>query len=360
VTVSRLPQPSARSSWPRVAFVPAFVRLTTVLFSALTLTGAQPFAHDQDRRSGGAAHRISGRVVDSRGGVPTAIELRVGREEGDGAFGARPVELAADGSFSTRPLAPGVYVLEARPSVRTRDGASRAEGAVDVITLGASDVTGVVLRTQPPFSVTGQFRMESDNRAAAWPRMIAVLAGLAIPGAGLLDASSAEGAPSGTFVIRNIYGPRVLRCGYDLAPGSRWWPDRVLLDGADITDVPTDFSTIRNARLEVAFTQHPSRIAGRVVDARGQAVPGAWIVLFSADRARWQAWSAAAHAVRAAPDGTFDVPTLPGLYLVSARGPAAFPTDHPVVRDFERLARTAVSTELHDRERKVVALKLGG
>ncbi len=107
----------------------------------------------------------------------------------------------------------------------------------------------------------------------------------------MLPGPGADGAPAGRFVLRNAFGPRVLRSGYTLAPGSSWWPSQVILDGVDITNVPTDFSAHENGRLEVFFTQHPARIAGTVIDADGQPVRAPWILVASADRALWQEWS---------------------------------------------------------------------
>ena len=69
--------------------------------------------------------------------------------------------------------------------------------------------------------------------------------------------------------MRNLFGPRVLRFGYRIAPGSPWWPSRILLDGKDVTNVPTHFSLHPDGQLEVVFTQHPARLAGIVSDAQG-------------------------------------------------------------------------------------------
>jgi hypothetical protein len=303
-------------------------------------------------------HRISGRVIDSHGQVPRGVELTVGREEGDNSWGSSPVPLDADGSFATDPLLPAKYVLHVQPSAHSKD--ARVEVGLAIVTLPSSDVTGVVLRTRPGFSVTGRFRMESDNPSAAWPPHIVVQAILALDGSGMLASAVAEGAPAGTFIFRSVYGPRVLRCGYTLASGSPWWPGRVLLDGVDITDVPTDLSEAQNGRLEVVFTQHPARFAGSVRDSRGQPVPEAWVVVFSADRARWQRWSAVAQAIRADSNGSFDFTSLPGRYLVRALSPEAFPTDRPVLREFERLSQGAIAIELQHRERQMLSLRING
>ena len=319
---------------------------------------AQPFAAEPRSQLGTGGLRISGRVVDSHGRVPSGITLIIGKEEGDSSFGSSPVQLTGDGSFATGPLGPATYVLQARPSAHSNEAGTRPEGGLTVVRLGSSDVAGVVLRTRPSFSVVGRFRMESDNPAAAWPPHIVVQARLALDGSGTLDSTVAEGAPAGMFIFRDVYGPRVVRCGYTLAAGSRWWPGRVLLDGVDITDVPTDFSEAQNGRLEVVFTQHPARFGGTVRDLGDRPVPEAWIVFFPAERARWQRWSAAAGVIRADFKGAFDFPMLPGRYLVRALPPTIFSAPPPSLRDFERLSQAAKSMELSGREHKILSLAI--
>ena len=135
--------------------------------------------------------------------------------------------------------------------------------------------------------------------------MVGVTAFLALDGAPLGDSTGAAGAPAGRFVLHNAFGPRVLRCVYSLAPDSPWWPSRVLLDGADVTDVPIDFRTHEHSQLDVVFTQHPARFAGTVRDGRGRPVVGAWILVFAANRSLWQSWATTSRAVQADAQGTF-------------------------------------------------------
>jgi hypothetical protein len=200
--------------------------------------------------------------------------------------------------------------------------------------------------------------MESDDPAAVWPPHIVVHADLAATGASFLGSQGAEGAPGGKFVLRNVYGPRVLRCGYTLAGASRWWPAGVLLDGKDITDVPTDFSKLKDEqRLEVVFTQHPARVAGTVTGARGEPLSQAWIVLFPVERADWQPWSGRAKAVQADWKGMFDVATMPGRYLVTAVKPEMWLTRERLLAQLERLSADAVEIQLAARERKSIDLR---
>ena len=65
-------------------------------------------------------HTISGRVVDSTGRVPAKVELFVWQGAGDGSGSGGPVDVAADGSFTTPPLRTGSYVLNVGPGPISR------------------------------------------------------------------------------------------------------------------------------------------------------------------------------------------------------------------------------------------------
>ncbi len=122
----------------------------------------------------------------------------------------------------------------------------------------------------------------------------------------------------GKFVLRNAFGPRVVRCEYFLARGSAWWPSKVTLDGVDITNVPTDFSKHEDGQLEVVVTQTPARIVGTVTDAEGRPVNAPWIVVNAAERALWQHWAATSNVTQGDTKGRFSLAVLPGAYRVNA------------------------------------------
>ena len=187
-----------------------------------------------------------------------------------------------------------------------------------IVDVGTADISDVRVEVRRDTAVTGIFRMESDNPKAEWPPHLVVNAFLAVDGMPMANSTVAEGAMGGKFVLRNAFGPRVLRCGYTLPRGLRWWPSHVLLDGRDITNVPTDFGEIQGGQLEVVFTQHPAEIAGRVIDAFGQPVRTPWILVNSTDRTLWQPWATTSHVIQGNTRGEFATTTLPGEYRVTA------------------------------------------
>ena len=67
------------------------------------------------------------------------------------------------------------------------------------------------------------------------------------------------------------------------------------------------------------MTNRGAEAAGTVTDARGQTVPGCTVLVFAADRDRWQRYSRFVKAARCEGDGTFSVRGLPTAeYFVAA------------------------------------------
>jgi hypothetical protein len=301
---------------------------------------------------------ISGRVLDPHQLRPEDLTLMLGRPNGRGdGVSYQPIRIDSDGAFVTEQLASDTYVLRL---VRTPHSATKPEMLVGLalVTVAASEVSNVTVEVRRDTAITGTFRMESDNSAAVWPPHIAVGAYLAVDGMGFLDSAGADGAAGGKFILRNAYGPRVLRCGYTLAPDSKWWPSQVILDGVDITNVPTDFSAHENGHLEVVFTQHPARIRGTVTDESGQPVRAPWILVAAADPALRQHWSSMLHAVQGNTRGEFSIAVTPGRYLVAAVPQETF-TSYPMTqRNILPMTSTGLAVEVTTREIKDVKIPI--
>ena len=302
-------------------------------------------------------HTISGRVIDPHQLHPEDLTLMVGRPDGDG-MSSRPIRIDANGSFVTERLGSDTYVLELVGTPNSPTKPSTTVG-LTIVPLGTSDVSDVIVEVRSDTAITGTFRMESDNPAAVWPPHIHVLADLALNEMTFLGSRGADGAPGGKFVLRNAFGPRVLRCGYTLAPNSRWWPSQVMLDGLDITNVPTDFSAHENGRLEVWFTQHPARIRGTVTNATtGRPVPAAWVLVAAADPALRQDRSSMLHEVQGNTRGEFSVAVTPGRYLVAAVSQEKFVTYQAARKDILRMTSGGLPVEVKTREIKDLNLRI--
>jgi len=325
-----------------------------MVFIAFVALAAPGVSGHQDSGRPVAAHVIRGRVVDPHQLRPQDAVLMLGHVV-NGGFGSVPVSTAADGSFVTRAVDPGTYVLQL---VRTPHSATTPATAVGLtfVQVDTSDVSGVNVEVRPDTALTGRFRMETANPGAAWPTQIVVSAILALDGMPSLDAVPAAGAPAGRFVLHNAFGPRVLRCGYTLAPGTWWWPSHVLLDGVDVTNVPTDFSTHENGRLEIVFAAHPARITGTVVDSRGNAVSAPWILAMAADVTRRQEWATTSDVAQGNTSGRFSLPARPGQYLVSAFGQGTFDSWAAARRQILRFGSRGVRVDVHEGKNSPVTL----
>jgi hypothetical protein len=297
---------------------------------------------------------IAGRIVAPDGVLPPGA-IVTARSVGDDRSGSGPIPTKADGRFLTPPLWPGTYVLRVQ-----RTPPSTGPGSLmglTIVPVKTEDVTGVTITLQRDVSLTGHFRMESDNPAARWPTHIHVLALLVVDGVTVPDGNIGDGASGGRFMLRNPIGPRVLRSGYSTEAGHSWWPSRVLLDGMDVTNVPTDFSLHAGSRLEVVFTQHPARLAGTVEDGKGQPIPDAWIIACAADGVPCASWASTTHIVRADAKGAFRIATLPGRYVLRAFAATAFSSRDDARRELTNLVAGGVPADVEDR--RVAQLRLG-
>jgi hypothetical protein len=199
----------------------------------------------------------------------------------------------------------------------------------------------------------GKYVMRGDDSAAKWPSYIHVVA-IPVGGDAPRRSVTSEGASNGEFVLRNVFGPRILSPGYTL-DGTRWWFGGVLLDGVDVTDVPTDFSAKSDAKLEVVFIQHPAVIEGTVTTASGEPAAGAWVVILSANPALWQ--TPTTYKFQAGRDGRFTQRIRPARYLLAAL-PATPYQVQPILGDLPALAARATSVTAVDRARAPVELRL--
>jgi hypothetical protein len=330
--------------------------VATCVGAVVALTVAVTVAQ-QNHGATAPGHFITGRVVDPHQLRPEEAILMLGQQDRDGVR-YTPIKTSTDGSFITPRLGAGSYVLQI---VRNPHSATKPAVVVGftLVEVGMRDVSGVTVAVRRDTAITGTFRVESDNPNAEWPPDIGVTAFLALDGVPFLGSTGADGAPAGKFVLRNSFGPRVLRCNYSLAPGSRWWPSRVLRNGLDITNIPTDFSAHENGQLEVVFTQHPARIVGKVTNALGEAARAAWILVIGEDRALWQPWATTSMVAEADTMGRFSlVAPLPGRYLVSAVPQAMFDSRGDARRQILRFAPNGVPVDVKERGDATVNLAL--
>ena len=327
-------------------------RLATLLCCATATVAA--LAH-QGPSALDARHVISGRVLDPHRIRPEGAVLLLRWHDGE-SISARSVAIDKDGAFVTPPLTSGTYVLEV---ARTLAAASGPGGGIighAIVRLGETPLSGVSIEVRRDTAIAGHFVMETGKPDAKWPTSIVVSAYLALDGMPMWHGVLADGAPGGRFVLRNAFGPRVIRCGYTLAQGDRWWPSTVTLDGVDITNVPTDFSKHEGGRLEVGFTQTPARITGTVTDAEGLPIPAPWIIVNATGPALQQPWATTSDVAQGNAQGRFALAVIPGTYRVYAVPQDAFDSTKAARKAGLQFATDGVPISLREHEAKTVSL----
>jgi hypothetical protein len=300
---------------------------------------------------------VCGRVLTSAGAPPHDLVVMVGHQEGD-HFSASSADLREDGTFVAKGLAPGRYLLYVGPGAEPFRIAAGFEAGFAMVTVRDSDVDSVQIRTQPSHSIHGRVRFEAGEPLAAHPK-VQVMASLAVDGMGIGTGSQGVAIePDGGFVIDNVVGPVVIRCGYQLPDdGSRWWAGPVLLDGRDITDVPTDFSK-EAGQLEVVFTQRPTGVFGVVVEDSTQLpAEDASVVIFAEEPAQRQPWASSSQLLTTDSNGLFWETLSPGRYLAVAFPAGTFSTRAEAFRDLNAFVKLATPFTI-DPERRGARIRL--
>lgn len=193
---------------------------------------------------------IAGRIDDPLGLRTPDATVILGFDRDGVGYGV-PVPTAADGSFVTQALNPDTYMVAL---IRSPHSATQPAMpiALEVIRLGEADVRGVRLRVRRDVAITGRFRTEPGTPP---PAAIVVTSCLDADGLKHADCRPAEGAPEGRFVLRNPFGLRTLSVVFQAGAGVRYHRPRVVLNGRDVTNIPTDFSADPGADLQIVFAR---------------------------------------------------------------------------------------------------------
>ena len=289
------------------------------------------------------AYTVSGRVVFSTGVLPPTLTVMIHKPTPTGSEG-RSCDLSPDSRFVARDLTPGTYILEAGPMADPAGHPPGVPRGFAVVTIRDADVDGVVIDAAPGATVRGRVRFDEARGSSSRPSPVNVQAMLA-----LTDwhgpAETALMADDGTFELRDLRGPRVIRVGYGLAAdGNPWWFSQVLLGERDITNEAVDFSAAPAGDLVLVFTQRPSAVVGRVEDVAGLPMSGACVVLLPEDADLQVGWSTAVGAREADQRGRFYFTSMPpGEYHLAAYEAARCPTAGEVLDladDIERVGTT--------------------
>lgn len=191
---------------------------------------------------------ISGRVEDPHHLMPGDAMLTVGFDRDGVPYGV-PVTMTASGAFATNWLTAGSYVLTV-----IRHPYSDTERPVPmglaVARIVDRDVTNVTVTVRPDVAMEGRLRTTSGTPV---PAGVAVTSCLADEGVRLAGCVTAQRLAGGRFVLRNAFGPRLLHVEDPSRPAASYVP-QVMLDGRDITHVPTDLSAQPAGTLQIVLS----------------------------------------------------------------------------------------------------------
>jgi hypothetical protein len=248
----------------------------------------------------GRVAKVSGTAFDSSD-QPYRGRLYLAPSERSGVVGTTAQTAPQpDGTFEFINVVPGDYVLQ-----------TSAPGpfASQFVSVSDADVTDLTLRTAIGSTARGHITFEGAP-ARVRPQDVRfnfVLTDLDLgPAPGTYRAKIID---DWNFEYIGLFGSLLIRP----FAGPDWRVKSIRTGGADITDTPLPFGRQDQSLtdVEVVMTNRGAEAAGTVTDARGQTVPGCTVLVFAADRDRWQRYSRFVKAARCEGDGSFSVRGLP-------------------------------------------------
>ena len=266
-----------------------------------------------------ATSTIQGRIVPLRGKtIGKGSEVRLRLPGAPSQTSEHRAWVQPDNTFRFLGVPPGSYVLEMQLQefsgchtiVRNSDDVL-TQMPLDVPAAGLDDV---VVRVASSVLMHGRIRFDGQS---ARPEYVDIWLTPTFGG----DAQSGEWDHDAPFTVRGLIpGGYTLRVS-DNAEPPRWFVRSMTFGRFDLATRPVAIDRNTVSGIEVTMTDRASSLDGRVVDATGNVVRDATVVVFPADRASW----ATAHdrlmgftSTRSL-DGTYRFRHLvPGDYVIAA------------------------------------------
>jgi protocatechuate 3,4-dioxygenase beta subunit len=298
----------------RVRYVPTYYPGTPVASDAqrITVDPAQELSGVTIALARAATATVRGIVRSGEAPVGpfTFITAReVGSHRPDGQM-AEAIA-SRDGSFTVAGLLPGTYLLEARSM-------SGSEYASKEILVDGADVAGVNLIMSQGVTVRGRIVFDKGSPPEGLrPSQVFVAH---IPLDRLTASMEMNGSPpvvrdDWSFVLHGLRGRGFINAG---TLTEDWQMTRVLREGADVTDMPLDFSSDLDD-VKIELSDRVTTVSGTVSDERNRVVLDATVVVFADERSKWGAHSRFIQSARPDQQGRFTIRSLPpGKYVAIA------------------------------------------
>jgi hypothetical protein len=301
-------------------------------------------------------YSISGTVLNSKGEAPRTMNVMLTRSDGGGGSVGFGAMVSPGGTFTMRSVPPGEYVIVARYSPPRQPGETPGpdlsmELASMKVDVSTSNIDGLALVTQPGAVVIGEIVFEDPLPRGTRTNLFAQTTERSP-----FASSPAIEIKDSTFTLRNLFGPVVLRGS--VPAGQSWGLKAVLLNGKDITDVPTTFTTKDSGHLQVVFTGKAPALEGTVIDETGKPTSDASIIVFGQDSSSWQPRSSLLRTMRPITEGRYAINGLrEGRYFAVAV-PLELSVNmmQPSVELLESLSKVATPLILNPGERRTVDL----
>jgi hypothetical protein len=321
---------NARETWesdgqPKetLAFVPTYFP------SAPNVAGAQrvKVAAGQDASAtdisliAGRVVRISGTAFTSQGTPAAGQTVSLGQSLRSptgfmSMWSMDSTKVGADGSFSLRNVPPGEFNLNLRvPAV----GDTPAESAALTLSVGGSDIEGVVLTTGAGGSVNGRLVFDGNvapPQPATQFRVVARPVNRENQNTGGASQDNGRVRPDWSFALTAVMGASRLGMA-TLPPG--WAIKSIDAQGRDLTDAPAEFNGGEKYEdVVITLTNRFPTLAGTTADRTGAAME-AMVIVFAEDHAKWAEDSRVVRTVRSDKAGTFRLTAMPpGAYFAVA------------------------------------------
>lgn len=312
--------------------------------------------------------KVSGTAVDSSG-RPMAgafVMLREDMRSGEGSvmmmFGGGGNRVRDDGTFVLPNVAPGDYVLEARPmgmGPRGRGG-DEPEAAFTSVSVGGEDVTGVTLIGTKGTSIRGQVVVQPAAAASGVkPSEISINAVAKNADAPMvfMGGEMRERIDDDwTFELRAVQSPVLLRtfrtpAGYSLKA--------VLVNNQDVTDTGIAFKTGEPVTgVQVVLSATSSSVSGGVTDDSGRPLADYAVVIFAEDREQWGFQSRHIRLARPDQQGAYQVKDLPPARYLAVAVEAVENGEESDPALLERLRPLATAFTLGEGEQRSLNLKI--
>ncbi|MCU1386174.1 MAG: Cna protein B-type domain protein [Acidobacteria bacterium] len=250
--------------------------------------------------------RVSGVALDAQGRPLAGTSVNAMQRMGFGGFAAFGGMTQADGKFTISGLTPGEYIIRANLQ-GTQDQASQT------VTIDGSDVTDLQLTVTKLSTIRGRVVFEPGGTP---PKVTEVR----------LNAMRSDPFVGGfapalvkddlTFELSVAAGRVYIRAQ---PTAQNWRLNRVLLNGADITDAGLDVApNSLFTDMVVELTDHLYPISGRVTAANGALVRDCFVIVFGQDPSGWTPGTRYLGTSRPGLDDLFHVKMPAGDYYAVA------------------------------------------